>query len=137
MRRKLVIYFALNVILIKFTNCQVNKISAVLNNESLNYTIVRTMPQLLDSNKIELSKTIIVIQLKKADKRKIAKLNADDWIKLLVNDSTDWAANLYLYWVYKKDASFFQIIKTKEEWKSCCKEEDLIFWRKQLSSRQP
>ena len=66
------------------------------------------------------------------NRKKLKKVKINDWMVLLESKNTDWAANLYLYSLFKRDATQFEVVKTKEEWRNCCKEKDLEFWKKNL-----
>jgi hypothetical protein len=134
MIQRIVIGTVVSLLLTTSCNSQPNN-GTSLNNKSFEYTLLRTMSKLLDSTNIELSKTVVITQLSDSIKKKLAKIKGQDWIKLLLNESTDWAANLYLYELYKRDGSYFQIIKSKKDWRKCCKEDDIDYWEKEFSKK--
>ncbi len=128
------IFFSIIIFLffINSTSCQTGKISHILNNESFKFVLVRTSTNILDSNSIEVSKTVVRATITANNRAKLKKVKDEDWIALLTNESTDWATNLYLYNFFNRDATQFEVIKTKEDWRKCCKEKDIEFWKKNL-----
>jgi hypothetical protein len=71
-----------------------------------------------------------------SDKKRAGKLRNSDWIKLLTDEKTDWATNLYLYDINRKEASVFEVINTDVNWRKCCKEKDVAFWKDKFSHSQ-
>ena len=117
---------------IKNAMAQQDSLLGTFKNDSFKFTIIRISPKFIDSNRIEPSITIVESSISKRDKEKIENLKYSDWFKLLTNEKTDWATNLYLYEIYRRDASIFENVKDIKSWRFCCKKEDLDFWRKTL-----
>lgn len=132
MRKILLTHTIISFFLIKPVIGQQDSLITIFKNDSFNFRIIRTSSKILDSNRIELSAVLIESMISKMDKEKIANLKYSDWLRLLNNEKTDWAANLYLYEIYRRDASIFENIKSIERWRVCCKKEDVDFWRKTL-----
>ena len=61
--------------------------------------------------------------------RRIKVLAAEQWLCLLNNPKSDWAANLILYQLYEKDAILFSKIKKREDWIGFRKDEDIEYWK--------
>jgi hypothetical protein len=93
------------------------------------FKIVRISSKFIDSNDVTPSLTAIKISLSELDQKEIRKFDCNMWIQLLEGNETDWAANLCLYEIFKKDASEFKIVKTKDKWRQCCKKDDTTFWK--------
>lgn len=79
------------------------------------------------------SKYIIKVNLSESDKAQIKRLKKRDWLNLLQNPKTDWAANLVLYCIYEIDAIQYEInIKNRRDWLLVMKDEDIKFWKIKL-----
>lgn len=102
------------------------------NNKAIKFRIITTPIKLLDSNRIEPSQTLVEVYIDQNIKSGFEKLSYEDWIKLLSDENTDWAANLFLYDFYKRDASYLEVRKGRKFWKRCCKESEVVFWKKKL-----
>jgi hypothetical protein len=107
---------------------------SIINNKSINYGMLRTSTKYLDSNKIEPSKTYIVVTLSPSARTSITKFTYEEWIKLLCDTTTDWAANLCLYNIYRKEADFFSVWDTREKWIKLgnLRKNDISYWRNNL-----
>ena len=114
------------------SNAQVKKI---FSNKSIKFRVIHTPTKLLDSNKIEISQTLIEVYLPKSSLKKIESLKLTDWIELLSDVNTDWATCLYLYDRYKRDASQLDIKGGRKFWVRCCKKHDIIYWEEALSKK--
>jgi len=104
----------------------------LVNNKEVNYRIFKTPTRFLDSNKIILSETLVKVLTKQSVRRKISKLKYEDWMRLLDNENTDWAANIWLYDINKKDATILQVYGDRLSWVSCCRLNDIDYWTKVL-----
>ena len=60
----------------------------------------------------------------------IEKINDETWLKLLENPSKDFATNIILYSLYKKDAIIFFEYKDVYDWKRARKQKDARYWKK-------
>ncbi len=60
----------------------------------------------------------------------IEKINDETWLKLLENPSKDFAADIILYSLYKKDAIIFFEYKDVYDWKRARKQKDARYWKK-------
>jgi hypothetical protein len=84
--------------------------------------------QIKDSG-VVLAKYIVVPKLRKGLLRKTSRMKKAEWMELIKDSTTDWAANLCLYALYKKDASqLVDIPDPVQYWRSCCKEADQTYW---------
>jgi hypothetical protein len=103
---------------------------ALLQNSSIKYQILYIAPQLLDSNRATTSKYIIRVQLKNSERKTVKSFDKAEWMKLLLNDKSDWAANLTLYDLYHKDAMLYNtVIKSRADWVRVSKEKDISYWK--------
>ena len=60
----------------------------------------------------------------------IKKINSKLWLELLDNPKKDFAANIILYYLYKKDAIIFFEYKDIYDWKHVRKQKDVRYWKK-------
>jgi len=103
-------------------------------NNTLKYGVLKTSLEIVDTNKIRVPRYYIKVQLSDSIRSEVKKLNHAEWMKLLLDRNTDWAANLCLYDLFEKDAVIVRLfIATRKEWVRCCKEEDIEYWKKNLS----
>lgn len=112
---------------------QSKKSGSLLLNEQFRFNIISLNANILDSNIIDPSTTLIKSKISRHDSTVLSKLGYSKWMDLLSNNSTDWATNLFLYDVYKRDATAFKIIKNRKQWLKCCKEKDIEIWKIELS----
>lgn len=76
----------------------------------------------------------VVVELSEKEQEIIKKINSKTWLKLLNNDSTDYAANLILYDIYDKDALILSMYDSKELWNKYLKKDDLEHWSNLLKN---
>lgn len=108
----------------------------ILNNEKFIYTWYQTSMQVTDSG-VVLARYVVVPKIRKGLIKKISRLHKAEWMELIKDSTTDWAANLFLYALYKKDGSqLIDIPNPVQYWRSCCKEADQMYWDKILPDRQ-
>jgi hypothetical protein len=101
-------------------------------NNSINYRIIISPTMLLDSNRIEISRTLVKVVLSKSQRNKIKKFSYEEWIVLLKNNYSDWAANLCLYDIFERDASFFNDVDSRDIWIKRSKSADVTYWEDYL-----
>lgn len=65
----------------------------------------------------------------------IEKINNKTWLELLENPTKDFAANIILYYLYKKDAIIFFEYKDIYDWKRARKQNDVKCWKKLFMSK--
>lgn len=108
----------------------------ILDNKQFIYTWYQTSMQINDSGLV-LARYVVVPKIRKGLIKKISRLKKAEWMELIKDSTTDWAANLYLYALYKKDASqLIDIPDPVQYWRSCCKKADQIYWDKILPDKQ-
>jgi len=107
-----------------------------INNKDVKYTIVRSGFKIIDSTTAIPGKNLVQVKLSKKQQRKLQLINNEDWIKLLEIPEKDWATNLLLYCMNKKDGSqFISLIKNRDDWVKFAKAEDTKYWIDLLSKR--
>ncbi len=120
-----------------FIACSYSKLYAqndsLVNNNTIDFKAIKTPVKYLDSSKIDPSHIYIYTYTSPLDKIKILRLNSKEWMELLCNENTDWAANLYLYSIYHKDAELFSLWNTRKKWIEFRKKSDLVYWKNNLS----
>ena len=65
----------------------------------------------------------------------IKKLNYENWMSLLSDNNSDWAANLILYNMYNKDAFLLARNDNRVLWITSFKQDDLKYWKKHLTKK--
>ncbi|NNV55077.1 hypothetical protein [Limnovirga soli] len=109
---------------------QLNGIYKYINNDSIQYKVLLTYRE---DSLGDFLPSIYTVSVKIKDSsmlNTIKSLSNSDWLKLLTNEKSDWAANLLLYNLYNKDATRFTVIRTRDNWISRRKNEDVEYWRK-------
>ncbi len=74
----------------------------------------------------------VKVQLSKNEMEIVKKLDYKNWIILLQNNKTDWAANLILYYINDRDASLLARRNKRELWVKYLKLDDIKYWEKAL-----
>ncbi|HKO82116.1 MAG TPA: hypothetical protein VJU78_17030 [Chitinophagaceae bacterium] len=103
-----------------------------LNNNSIKFQVYRASLYVIGENKVTDPKFLITITKKSSDAKTLKSISREDWLAALNNPKCDWAANLLLYEMYKKDATTFEVVKTREQWLNGYKQTDIEFWQKEL-----
>lgn len=62
----------------------------------------------------------------------IKHITKRQWLSMLNDKKTDFAANLLLYRLYARDAIVFLHIKDAPDWRLSLKDDDLYYWRRTL-----
>jgi hypothetical protein len=100
-----------------------------ISNNSIRFEILRQGLEMIDTNTITPTKYFIKVDLTKKQRRLLKSFSREDWIRLLNDSKSDWAANLVLYDTYEKDAILFNtVLKTRNEWEISAKEKDINYW---------
>jgi hypothetical protein len=104
-----------------------------IQNDSIQYTLAYVGSQLLDNNQLIPSKWIIVVGIRSKQEKIVKAMKRDEWIRLLSDSNTDWAANLILYALYRKDAVLYNsVIKSRKDWVNLDRDKDVTYWKKIL-----
>ena len=99
----------------------------LFNNDSIKYTIVKVSEK-GNSSLVKVSFHYIKIDISKELKKYLFKLDDGFWLKHLSNETSDWATNLLLYYLYRRDAIvFLRIYTDREKWLRR-KNEDIAYW---------
>lgn len=112
---KILIFIVLFLIQIR-SNSQERNNANLITNEGFVYKIGRTSLKILDSFYVVPSMYVVLSFLPDSVRKVINDFSSKDWILLLENPNSDWAANLLLFEKYNMDATEFKIIKTRKEW---------------------
>lgn len=105
-----------------------------INNDSVKYSIINTMPDFENGDYVSNS----VIKVTTLDSLKLSTfrdLKKRELYELLLNEKTDWATNLILYQLYKKDALLFKVIDTREKWIISQRDKDIAYWKQKLVNK--
>jgi len=62
----------------------------------------------------------------------IKHISKRQWLSMLNDKKTDFAANLLLYQLYEREAIMFLQIKDASDWRLAMKENDLHYWQQTL-----
>ena len=62
----------------------------------------------------------------------IKHISKRQWLGMLNDKKTDFAANLLLYQLYEREAIMFLQIKDASDWRLAMKDDDLYYWRRTL-----
>ena len=62
----------------------------------------------------------------------IKHINKRQWLSMLNDKKTDFAANLLLYQLYEREAILFLDVKDASDWRLAMKDDDLYYWRRTL-----
>ena len=62
----------------------------------------------------------------------IVRMKRGEWLSLLNDETTDYAANILLYYIYKRDAIVLLYNRSIKDWRDGMKEDDILYWEKRL-----
>ena len=62
----------------------------------------------------------------------IVRMKRREWLSLLNDETTDYAANILLYYIYNRDAIVLLYNRSIREWRAAMKEDDILYWEKRL-----
>lgn len=62
----------------------------------------------------------------------IKHISKRQWLSMLNDKKTDFAANLLLYQLYEREAILFLDVKDASDWRLAMKDDDLYYWRRTL-----
>jgi hypothetical protein len=102
-----------------------------LSNDSIVYKVIRISSKPFEVPPKPAKYIIEIVDLSSDQHELIKSLKYMDWICLLSNNSTDWAANLILYSIFEKDAIVLSNLNP-ECWRANAKMDDLEYWRNML-----
>jgi hypothetical protein len=107
---------------------QKNPGNKYINNKTIAFRIFTTSLDAQSRDSVIPSQNVIKVNLSDEVKLKLKKNSAEEWLELLNNKNTDWAANLILYELYEKDATKFMVITSRKKWESKYKSIDTHYW---------
>lgn len=62
----------------------------------------------------------------------IVRMKRREWLSLLNDETTDYAANILLYYIYNRDAIVLLYNRSIKDWRDGMKEDDILYWEKRL-----
>lgn len=74
----------------------------------------------------------VIISLSAKEDSIIKHISKRQWLSMLNDKKTDFAANLLLYQLYEREAIMFLQIKDAADWRLSLKDDDLYYWRRTL-----
>ena len=114
--------------------CQDTICKLKITNEEISFVIFRNGMDFTTDTK---PKSNMVIETNIKDTvlwKQLKSFTAEQWLCLLNNPKSDWAANLILYQVYEKEAILFTMYKKREDWIRYRKNEDIAYWKTFLTN---
>ncbi len=70
----------------------------------------------------------VKVKLSAKQESLIAKLKKNEWMHMLNNETTDYAANILLYYIYKRDAIVLLYNRDIRKWRDGMKSDDILYW---------
>ena len=62
----------------------------------------------------------------------IVRMKRREWLSLLNDETTDYAANILLYYIYNRDAIVLLHNRSIRDWRAAMKEDDILYWEQKL-----
>lgn len=126
---KLKLLILVCVLFIKQVNGQTNNVNKYMNNDSIKFDLLMTMPD-FENGVYYSDYALVVNNLDSAGKAIVQSFSKDQWMAFLKNNKSDWAANIILYSIYKKSAGIFRVaVKSRDSWIENSREADLVYWQ--------
>ena len=107
----------------------------LLYNSQVNFVVHSGMSYPINDSVLGVHSDYVGMDIDSSLYSKVKHLSYSNSIKLLRNQTTDWATNLLLYAVYKRDAKSLDTEERRDEWLKCGKKTDIKYWRKFLSRK--
>ena len=112
------------------------KSKVLIDNKNAKYIIKRKGLEIDSTGKVMPTTYLVCMDINKKLQKRVASKTYSNWVELLTDEKTDWATNLILYCVFKKDAFLFSSAETnREEWVRASKEEDVKYWKNFLKEK--
>lgn len=113
----------------KYAKGQNTDVNKYVRNDAIRFDVINTAPDF--ENGIYYSGYVLVLNgLDSVGKSLVRDIKKDQWLSLLQNDQSDWAANIILYSLYKKRAAiFWTAVKTRQDWIEKSRKDDLAYWQ--------
>lgn len=110
-----------------------------INNDSIRFGVGLVRSEMQPNGTYSDPKFVVNIKLDEKKRKQIKLISKENWLTLLLNNNTDWAANLLLYYLYSKNAiKFTNTIKSKEKWKELGQQsQDIEYWTNFLLTLSP
>jgi hypothetical protein len=126
---KIAVFIVACMLYVKQTSGQINEVNKFINNDSIKFDLVMTMPD-FENGIYHSDYALIVNSLDSAERVIVQSLNKNQWVQLLKNSKSDWAANIILYSMYKKSAGIFRAaVKTRDSWIENSRQADIDYWQ--------
>ena len=74
----------------------------------------------------------VIISLSAKEDSISKHISKRQWLSMLNDKKTDFAANLLLYRLYAREAILFLDVKDASDWRLSLKDDDLYYWRRTL-----
>ena len=101
-----------------------------INNDSISYTVTKvacdTCFPVIDVG------YRVVVDCSPIEKQKLKNISKQMWFNMLNDPDKDYAANIWLYYFYEREAIVFFYHQKKSKWRKVMKEDDILFWRNNL-----
>lgn len=101
-----------------------------INNDSISYTVTKvacdTCFPIIDVG------YRVVVDCSPIEKQKLKNISKQMWLNMLNDSEKDYAANIWLYYFYEREAKVLFYHQKKSKWRKVMKEDDILFWRNNL-----
>ena len=74
----------------------------------------------------------VSVKLTPKQKILVVRMKRGEWLSLLNDETTDYAANILLYYIYNRDAIVLLYNRSIKDWRDGMKEDDILYWEKRL-----
>lgn len=127
-RMKLRILILIFVMSVMQVSGQDKSIIKYINNDSIKFELLMTMPDF--ENGVYHSDYILAVNnIDSIGHGLIKQINRNQWMRLLKDSKSDWAANIILYSMYKRSAGIFRVaVKTRDNWVENNMKADIAYW---------
>ena len=103
----------------------------IFKNDSIKFTIVFVSPSVADPKR-KMSGRYVQLNMAKECEMLLLKKDFAFWMRHLTNEKEDWATNLVLYYLYRKDATAIAyLFSTREKWLKI-KKDEVKYWSQKL-----
>lgn len=102
-----------------------------INNKSINFSIKKVACDTCFPI-FDIGYRVRVILTPKQDSI-IIRMRRREWLSLLNDETTDYAANILLHYIYNREAIALLYNRSIKDWRDGMKEDDILYWDKTLN----
>lgn len=109
-----------------------------IHNDSITFAVLRKSSEFVDNKGYEPISYKLRVKITREQREICKQISNDEWLGLLQDENTDWAANLILYDLFEKDAlTYLKTYKNRTVWIQLGQRDaDIKYWKNRLTKEK-